>query len=199
LAKKHCDKHDRFYYNCKDCQEVAKKYAKEGEKEDIEEQIKPIRPHVDIDEKYEEVKEERYRYVQIQDKKYKINMRKAKKYSLIVVPVILIIIALLTVFIFWPWWYGGINLQAQLYDTKAGGLNYFEFYFLNFWSPNFFFNKTSLLIAIIGCIIMSIPPNRNLLTIIGTRLRFGKPSVVKALVFWWTLPMRLMCCLIQQA
>lgn len=187
MAKKHCDKHDKFYYNCKDCQEVAKKYAKEGDKEEIEEKVKPIRPHVDIDEKYKEVKEERYRYVQIQDKKYKISMKKAKKYSLIIIPVILIIIALLTIFIFWPMWYGGINLQAQLYSSKAGGLNYFDVFFLNFWSSNFFLNKTALLVAIIGCVTMSLPPNRNLLTIIGTRLRFGKPTFVKALAFWWTI------------
>ena len=48
------------------------------------------------------------------------------------------------------------------------------------------FNKTALLGAIIGCVIMSLPPNQNLLTIIGTRLRFGKPSRLKALAFWWT-------------
>ena len=33
---------------------------------------------------------------------------------------------------------------------------------------------------------MSVPPERNLLTIIGTKLRFGKPSNLKSLIFWWT-------------
>ncbi len=33
---------------------------------------------------------------------------------------------------------------------------------------------------------MSLPPDRILLTSIGTKLRFGKPSRIKALLFWWT-------------
>jgi len=185
LSKKHCEKHDQFDYNCKDCQEAARNYAKGGSEE--EDKIKPIRPHVDIDEEYKEVKEERYRYVKIQDKKYRISSSKIKKYSRIVVPVIILTITLLTIFIFWPLWHGGISLQAQLYSLKAGGLNYYDVFFLNYWSTNFFLNKTALFTAIVGCIIMSIPPNRNLLTIIGTKFRFGKPSVGKSLIFWWTL------------
>ena len=186
MAKKHCNKHKRFVYNCPDCQEAARKFASEGA-EKKEEEIKPIRPHVDIDLKDEKKEEERYRYVHIQDKKYKIKTNKIKKYLLILAPVILVIITIIILFIIWPIWHGGIDLQAQLYRTKAGGLDYYNFYFLNFWSTNFFFNKTALFAAILGCIIMSIPPNRNLLTIIGTRLRFGKPSMKKALIFWWTI------------
>ena len=191
MTKKHCDRHDRFYYNCPDCQEVARKSAKEGDKEEKEEKIKPIRPHVDLDldddKKHERAEEKRYRYVKIQDRKYRFNVNKAKKYLLILIPIMGIIIALLSIFIIWPMWHGDIELQYQLYNSKAGGLDYYDFYFLNFWSTNFFFNKTALFTAIIGCIIMSVPPNRNLLTIIGTRLRLKKPSVVKVLIFWWTI------------
>ncbi|NVM16391.1 MAG: UPF0182 family protein [Candidatus Lokiarchaeota archaeon] len=109
-----------------------------------------------------------------------------KKYLLIVVIAVAIVIAL-AIFWLWPAWFGNINLQSQLYANKAGGLDYFDFYFLNFWSTKFLFNKTALIGALIGSIIMSILPERNLLTIIGTKLRFGKPSHLKALIFWWTI------------
>ncbi len=108
-----------------------------------------------------------------------------KKYLLIVVIIVAIVIAL-AIFWLWPAWFGNINLQSQLYANKAGGLDYFDFYFLNFWSTNFLFNKTALIGAFIGSFLMSIPPERNLLTIIGTKLRFGKPSYLKSLIFWWT-------------
>jgi len=111
--------------------------------------------------------------------------RLSKKYLLILIIIVAIIISLV-VFWLWPSWYGNINLQSQLYANKAGGLDYFDFFFLNFWSTNFLFNKTALIGAFIGCIIMSLPPERNLLTIIGTKLRFGKPSYLKTLIFWWT-------------
>jgi len=96
------------------------------------------------------------------------------------------ILTILTVFWLWPAWTGPINLQIQLYQIKAN-TNFIDVHFINFWASNFFFNKTSLIGALIGCIIMSIPPDRTLLTIIGTRLRFGKPSYVKSLIFWWTV------------
>ncbi len=109
-----------------------------------------------------------------------------KKLLLISIVIVAIIISL-AVFWLWPAWYGNINLQSQLYANKAGGLDYFDFFFLNFWSTDFLFNKTALIGAVIGCIIMSVPPERNLLTIIGTKLRFGKPSYLKSLIFWWTI------------
>ena len=93
----------------------------------------------------------------------------------------------MAIFWWWPSWFGNINLQAQLYSNKAGGIDFFDFYFLNLWSTNFIFNKTALIGAFIGSVIMSLPPERNLLTIIGTKLRFGKPSRLKALAFWWTI------------
>ena len=109
-----------------------------------------------------------------------------KKLILIVIGVAAII-TLIGIFWWWPSWFGSINLQAQLYSNKVSGINFFDFYFLNMWSTNFIFNKTALIGAVIGSVIMSLPPERNLLTIIGTKLRFGKPSRLKALAFWWTI------------
>jgi len=109
-----------------------------------------------------------------------------KKLILIVIG-IAAIITLIGIFWWWPSWFGSINLQAQLYSNKASGINFFDFYFLNLWSTNFIFNKTALIGAVIGSVIMSLPPERNLLTIIGTKLKFGKPSRLKALAFWWTI------------
>jgi len=110
----------------------------------------------------------------------------AKRYLLYIIP-IAIIITVLAVFWWWPSWFANINLQTQLYSNKANGLDFKDFYFLNLWSTNFFFNKTALIGAFIGCIIMTLPPERILLTLIGTKLRFGKPSLLKSLLFWWTI------------
>jgi hypothetical protein len=86
-----------------------------------------------------------------------------------------------------PSWHAGISLQSQLYDTKAG-LNFVEFYVLNFWSPRFIFNKVGLIGALIGCSIMTLPrPEKNLIQLIGTKLRFGRPSTRKTVIIWWTL------------
>jgi len=109
-----------------------------------------------------------------------------KKLILLII-VVVAIIASIAIFWWWPSWYGNINLQDQLYSIKAGGIDFFDFYFLNGWSTNFIFNRTALVGAVIGSVIMSLPPERNLLTIIGTKLRFGKPSRLKALIFWWTI------------
>ncbi len=126
------------------------------------------------------VKDERFNYKLL---------RKNGHYKALILLIIgvVAVITLIAIFWWWPSWYGNINLQAQLYSNKAGGINFFDFYFLNLWSTNFIFNKTALIGAVIGSVIMSLPPERNLLTIIGTKLRFGKPSRLKALVFWWTI------------
>ncbi len=127
-----------------------------------------------------EFSEERFKYSRF---KGKVRYRKYILYIIVIVA----IITALAVFWLWPAWFGDISLNAQLYSNKAGGLDYFNFFFLNFWSTNFLFNKTALIGAFIGSIIMSLPPDRNLLTLIGTKLRFGKPSRWKALLFWWTI------------
>jgi len=127
-----------------------------------------------------QITEERFIYSRF---KGKVRYRK----YLPIIIIIAVIISVLVVFWFWPAWFGDYSLNAQLYNNKAGGLDYFDFFFLNFWSTNFIFNKTALIGAFIGSIIMSLPPERNLLTLIGTKLRFGKPKKWQALLFWWTI------------
>ncbi|MHA2122050.1 MAG: hypothetical protein ACW990_12680, partial [Promethearchaeota archaeon] len=167
-----CDKHEKFNYYCEDCRELRRKFEVRQSVKRLErgERLDPIKPP---------------RRKILESIKLPGGPR-IKKYLKILVPTAVIILVILSVVWLWPAWIGPINLNAQLYSSKAGSLNYYEYYFLNFWSINFFFNKTALTGAIIGCVIMSIPPNQNLLTIIGTRLRFGKPSRIKALLFWWT-------------
>jgi len=122
-------------------------------------------------------------------KRYHYTTLKAKprirRYLLYVIIIIVVIIAL-SIFWLWPSWYADINLQTQLYSNKANA-DFINVYFLNFWATNFFFNKTALIGALIGCSVMSIPPDKTFLTTIGTRLGFGKPSYVKSLLFWWTV------------
>jgi hypothetical protein len=124
--------------------------------------------------------EERFKYSRF---KGKVRYRKMVLYIIIIA----LIISAIGVFWLWPAWFGDISLNYQLYDNKAGGLNYFNFFFLNGWSTNFLFNWTALIGAFMGSAIMSLPPERNLLTLIGTKLRFGKPTRWKSLLFWWTI------------
>jgi len=126
----------------------------------------------------------------VKDARFNYNLFKKNGHYKKLILLIIVVVAIITsmaIFWWWPSWYGSINLQAQLYSNKASGINFFDFYFLNLWSTNFIFNKTALIGAFIGSVIMSLPPEKNLLTIIGTKLRFGKPSRLKALVFWWTI------------
>ncbi|MHA2006188.1 MAG: UPF0182 family protein [Promethearchaeota archaeon] len=175
MDKKSCEKHEKFNYYCEDCQEANRKFEIQQEVLRLERGETAARRGSG-----KPPSRRRFGTVSIQIKP------KYKKYLKIVIPIIVVVLVVLTIVWFWPAWFGPIRLNSQLYSKKAGGLNYFDLYFLNFWSINFIFNKTALLGAIIGCIIMSVPPNRNLLTIIGTKLKFGKPSRWKALVFWWT-------------
>ncbi|MBN1803372.1 MAG: UPF0182 family protein [Candidatus Lokiarchaeota archaeon] len=189
MVDKHCEKHSRFHYSCKDCREAAKEFAKSAENKRLypdydetkEKEVPSPRPEKQEDD------EGRYKYVKVADSNLRFNKRKIRKYAKIIVPFIIILFTILSLVWFWPNWYGPINLNTQLYSNKAGGLDYGQVYFLNMWSTNFFFNKTCLMTAIIGSLLMSLPPNRNLLTIIGTKLRFGKPSTLKCLIFWWSI------------
>jgi hypothetical protein len=175
MDKKSCEKHEKFNYYCEDCQEANRKFQIQQEVTRLE-RGEPTKRR----ESGKPPSRKRFGTVSVDIKP------KYKKYLKIILPIIVVVLVVLSIFWFWPAWFGPINLNAQLYANKAGGLNYYEFYFLNFWSINFIFNKTALTGAIIGCIIMSLPPNQNLLTIIGTRLKFGKPSRIKSLLFWWT-------------
>ncbi len=102
--------------------------------------------------------------------------------NLLIIGIIFILVLILYII---PVWLAGINLQIQLYENKAG-VDFWNIYILNWWSTNFIINKVGLIGAIIGCIIMSLPPERNLLTLIGNKLGFGKPSWWKTVIFWWT-------------
>ncbi len=120
--------------------------------------------------------------------KYRPFKKKPKMKIFYIIAIIsAIVLIILTIFWWWPAWHAGVSLNSQLYNNKAGGLDYQEFKFLDYWSNFFFLNKSALIGAFIGTIIMSLPPDRILLTAIGTRLRFGKPSRKKALLFWWTV------------
>ena len=96
------------------------------------------------------------------------------------------IIILASIFYIYPVWHAKINLQQQLYYEKSSSLNYWEIFTLNGWSTNFFFNKIGLIGAILGALIMSIPPDDTLITIIGQKFGWGRPSKMKTLLFWWT-------------
>ncbi len=119
--------------------------------------------------------------------KYKPLKKKShlRKYLIYSIPIIAI--ALLLIFLWLiPSWFAPINLQIQLYQNKANS-DFIDIYLLNFWSTRFFFNKTALIGALIGSTVMCLPPDKNLLSIIGTKLRFGKPSYLKSAIFWWTI------------
>ena len=85
-----------------------------------------------------------------------------KKLLGILILILVIPISILIIFIGFPLWYAGISLNQQLYANKGGGLNYWDFFILNGWSNNFFFNKTALIGAFLGAFIMSIPPTAKL-------------------------------------
>ena len=109
----------------------------------------------------------------------RLSPKKILKYALIFGVIITLIITLWL----WPSWYGNINLKTQLYINKADA-NYLTIYFLNFWSSNFFFNKTCLISALIGFVLMVLPPDRTVLTYINSRLGRGSVSRLKAFIFW---------------
>ncbi|MFW9896992.1 MAG: hypothetical protein ACFFD7_14395, partial [Candidatus Thorarchaeota archaeon] len=175
MDKQSCEKHEKYNHYCEDCREAQRKFEIQQEVLRLERGQAPLRRGIG-----KPPSRKGFGTVSVNIKP------KYKKYLKILIPSIVIVLVILTVFWFWPAWFGPLNLNNQLYQNKAGGLNFYEYYFLNFWSINFFFNKTALTGAIIGCVIMSLPPNQNLLTMIGTRLKFGKPSRLKSLVFWWT-------------
>jgi hypothetical protein len=114
--------------------------------------------------------------------KKKPQLRKYLTYSIPIIAIALLLIFLWLI----PSWFAPINLQIQLYENKANS-DFIAIYLLNFWSTRFFFNKAALIGALIGSTIMCLPPDKNLLSIIGTKLRFGKPSYLKSAIFWWTI------------
>ncbi len=121
----------------------------------------------------------RFRYKPL---KKKPQLRKYLTYSIPIITIALLLIFLWLI----PSWFAPINLQIQLYQNKANS-DFIDIYLLNFWSTRFIFNKTALIGGLIGSAIMCLPPEKTLLSIIGTKLRFGKPSYLKTIIFWWTI------------
>lgn len=193
--KKSCSKHKNFNYYCEDCR-AANEDIKEkvlypdaiSDKGKIkEEKFKSKKPSPatyesgpNREDDDRPPREPRYKYTPSSIKK------PYKKYMLFSIPIIIIIV-ILSIFWFIPSWTASINLQYQLYLNKGGGLNYIEFLTLNFWSSKFIINWPALIGALIGCIIMSLPPDRTIFTLIGTQLGWGRTSRLKALFYWWTI------------
>jgi len=103
------------------------------------------------------------------------------KTLLLILLILGIALTLLTIFIWFPSWHAGIRLNQQLYANKGGGMDYWEFFILNGWSSNFFFNKTALIGAILGSLIMTLPPVAKI-SVSKRRI-----STKRSVIFWWTL------------
>ncbi|MHA1584463.1 MAG: hypothetical protein ACTSWL_04355 [Promethearchaeota archaeon] len=190
--KKHCDKHYRYVATCPDCRKAnqdyddtskAKNLYRDAEFEDLKNNSNHRYHNPDIpkfDEETREPKKEsnRYHYVR------KISPKSRKRW--IIVGIILGTLALIIGLYAIPAWLAKINLQRQLYENKSGGIDFWKIFSLNLWSTNFFFNKIGLIGAILGCIVMSIPPERKLFALIGRRLKWSTPNWKKSLIIWWT-------------
>ncbi len=177
MVKKHCEKHYRFVATCPDCRA-------QNEDQESEKIVEPEIPlYGTADEPGDRVPPsiERFHYMR------QISPASKKRILIIglVVALFVIIISVWTI----PLWFAKIDLQRQLYSTKGGGANgidFWEIYTLNFWSTNFFFNKIGLIGAIIGVVIMSIPPENTIFTLLGRKFGWGAISRKKVLLLWWT-------------
>ncbi|MHA1718557.1 MAG: UPF0182 family protein [Promethearchaeota archaeon] len=176
MAKKHCAKHYRYVATCPDCRKLND--DQELEKKTF---VSPEIPLYGNDNENldDEIPPNRFHYIR------RIPPGKKKQFliAIIVIAIFAVIIAVWTI----PLWIAKINLQQQLYSNKGGGdLDFWKIYTLNFWSTNFFFNKIGLIGAIIGCIIMSFPPENTLITLLGRKFGWGPVSRKKTLILWWT-------------
>ncbi len=172
MSKKNCDKHYRFVATCPDC-----RTANEESEKVVEPEI-PLYGKT-IDDPDDRVPPDRFQYLR------RIPPVRRKRIIIIglVVALFVIIISLWTI----PLWVAKMNLQQQLYAAKGGGnLDFWEIYTLNFWSTNFFFNKIGLIGAIIGCVIMSLPPENTIITLLGRKFGWGHISRKKTFLLWWT-------------
>ena len=198
MAKKHCPKHTSYYYRCEDCRRLnAEPGPNTGTPADagrrlypdafdetgavripVEGQERPITPPQPLPKTNENKRPGRY-YGGFQKKP-----RNRKK--IFILGIILgAIVVLASIFWGFPSWYGGISLSQQLYMTKAGSFDYWQFYTLNGWSSKFFFNKIGLLSGLIGMLFMILPiPDRAVLSFIGERRGRPNPSRKKAILFW---------------
>ncbi len=172
MAKKSCDKHYRFVATCKECRELNE----EPDESSVEPEI-PLYGNAE-DSSEGRVPPDRFQYIR------RIPPASKKRILIIglVIAVLVIIISIWSI----PLWFAKMNLQQQLYEKKGGGLDFWKIYTLNFWSTNFFFNKIGLIGAIIGVVIMSIPPENTLITLLGRKFGWGYISKKKVLLLWGT-------------
>ncbi|QEE15786.2 UPF0182 family protein [Promethearchaeum syntrophicum] len=173
MAKKSCSKHYRYVATCPNCR--AENDAKEPDK--IVEPEIPL--YGDVNEGEDRAPPpDRFQYI----RRLPPGSRKRLLIIGVVIAIVIVIIGLWSI----PLWLAKINLQQQLYAVKGGNLDFWELYTLNFWSTNFFFNKIGLIGALIGCFIMSIPPENTLLALLGRKFGWGVISKKKVFLLWWT-------------
>ncbi|MCP4761849.1 MAG: COG1615 family transporter [archaeon] len=215
MAKNSCEKHKRYVYNCRDCRiannesvidkpddESIKDIEDSGLEENsskrryLDASIEDFDEENNLEENRRKLKEKR-KYISSEEKisqrSNRFVYKRPPSNKLMVqiftgVVIAALIIAIIVVYGIPSWW-ARIDLQNQLYANKAdiaAGNTFWSFLVLNFYSTSFIINWVGLLGALIGCIIMSLPPDKNFIAIIGTKLGWGRPSNKKALIFWWT-------------
>ncbi|GAB4331310.1 MAG: hypothetical protein Kow0069_38930 [Promethearchaeota archaeon] len=192
--KKHCERHQRYYYRCNDCRRLnglppidsdrvlypdAYPGGPGEEEEEFEIRMEPppvsrppIRPSGRPPRRYGGG-----------------GFRRASPVKRVAILGLVLgsIVTLLVAFIAIPVWHAGVFLREQLYHAKAGGFDYWDLYTLDYWSSNFFFNKTGLIGAAIGVVVMAFPlPERGFMQLAAQRLERRPPSKKKALLFWLT-------------
>ncbi len=201
MAKKHCPKHASYYYRCPDCRRLNAEPATgapAGTPADTGRRLYPdafdetgtVRIPVEGQEipitpgRPRQVKSDRTP----PGGRYYGGYKKAPKNrrKITIIGLILGAIAVFAILIWaYPAWYGGISLNQQLYMSKAGSFDFWQFYTLNGWSSQFFFNKIGLVSGLIGMLFMILPiPDRAVLSFIGDWRGRPNPSRAKCYLFW---------------
>lgn len=190
--KKSCSRHYRYVASCPDCralnekdtEEVDKTLYPDAFKSDDEnkhektekKQIRPEIPHIS-DEPPNTPKNNRFKYHPAPNPEL--------KRRLIVILIIAVVAVLIGIFYGYPLWHARISLQDQLYSQKSD-IDFWNIYTLNYWSTNFFFNKIGLIGAILGSLIMSIPPEDSVLKLLSLKFGWENLKKWKSMVLWWT-------------
>ncbi|MHA1821899.1 MAG: hypothetical protein ACTSU2_00280 [Promethearchaeota archaeon] len=219
MAKKHCDKHKRYVYNCPDCRRANGEDILRFDDDDGAVQRRYI--DVNPDEIDDENKDEEFEIPIRRDGERGSERRSGwgrsrgsggagstgspgsgkiptrfqyggptgnkRKYQIVGLAILAFIILIIIWVYAWPSWHARIFLQEQLYYNKAGKLPFWEYLILNYWSSSFIINKVGLIGGILGSLIMSLPPEKELIAALGTKFGWGRPSKKKALIFWWTI------------
>ncbi|MHA1612943.1 MAG: hypothetical protein ACTSYU_12875, partial [Promethearchaeota archaeon] len=193
--KKSCGRHYRFVATCADCQALNEDTIENGSNrlysdvdpdndKPVSEKKTPEIPHTK-DDNGDRDDPRRYRY----ERPPNPDLRK----RLLIVGAVLIVVLLIGILYAYPVWHAGISLKQQMYAVKGGnidgtviGIDFWNLYTLNYWSTDFFFNKIGLLGALIGALIMSLPPEDSIVKLLGMRFGWGPVKKWKILAFWWT-------------